>query len=190
MSEAVVGILLAAGQSTRFGSNKLLHRLEDGTPVVLASARHLHSVLPRTLVVVADSDNEIARLMSDEGVEIVTNPHAACGMGSSIGCGVEASPDAKGWLVALADMPYVPEPVIAELAARLARGADLVAPVYRQRRGHPVGFSARHAAALRRLDKDAGARGVLLENADSLELVEVDSEGVLVDLDTPGSRPL
>ena len=45
-------ILLAAGRSSRFGGNKLLHPLADGTPVALAAARNLVAALPGALAVV------------------------------------------------------------------------------------------------------------------------------------------
>jgi len=187
MSGSIAGVLLAAGQSRRFGTNKLLHQLEDGTPMVVACARRLFKVLPRSLGVVADGNSEVARLLAAEGMEVIVNPNAASGMGSSIACAVNASADAAGWLIALGDMPSVPEPVIAAVADGLARGAPLVAPVYRGRRGHPVGFSARFAGALRALSGDKGARDVLLENSAGLLLLETDSEGVLLDRDTPAA---
>jgi molybdenum cofactor cytidylyltransferase len=42
----LVGLLLAAGSATRFGSDKLSHRLPHGVPIALQAARHLHSVIP------------------------------------------------------------------------------------------------------------------------------------------------
>jgi len=185
MSATTVGILLAAGQSMRFGSNKLLHRLNDGTPMVLASARHLHSVLPQTIAVVEDSANDVARLLLKEGVKVVENPLASEGMGTSIARGVAGSPDARGWVIALADMPYIPEAVIQSVVAGLKQGAGIIAPVYKKMRGHPVGFSAHYAQALMQLHTDEGARGVIRENSDSLELFETTEQGVTVDIDTP-----
>src|SRR5690606_38639557 len=95
------------------------------------------------------------------------------GMGTGIACGVAASAAAPGWMIALADMPYVSPAAIRAVAARLQQGADLVAPVYRGRRGHPVGFSRRHAGALMQLRGDAGARAILNANSGTLELIAV-----------------
>ncbi len=184
MSDAVVGILLAAGSGRRFGGNKLLHPLPDGTPLVLASARRLCQALPRRLAVVADGDDEVARLLRAAGLSVVVNARAQRGVGSSIACGVRAAPDAGAWLIALGDMPYLPPPLIRQLAARLAAGAELVAPRCRGRRGHPVGFCARHAAALLALDDDQGARAILTTHAERLVTLDTDDSGVLVDIDT------
>jgi len=185
MSATIVGILLAAGQSTRFGSNKLLHQLNDGTPMVLASARHLHNVLPQTIAVVEDANNEVAKLLAQEGVQVIENPLASEGMGTSIACGVANNPDAQGWVIALADMPCIPETAIRSVVKGLQQGANIIAPVYKKLRGHPVGFSGRYAQALMQLHTDQGARSVIQANSDSLELIETTEKGVIVDIDTP-----
>ena len=190
MSATTVGILLAAGQSMRFGSNKLLHQLNHGTPMVLASVRHLHNVLTQTTAVVEDAHNEVAKLLAQEGVQVVENPLASKGMGTSIACGVASNPGAQGWVIALADMPSIPESVIQSVVTGLERGSDIVAPVYREMRGHPVGFSARYAQALLQLHSDEGARSVIQENSNSLELIETTEKGVIVDIDAPESMQL
>lgn len=190
MSSPVVGILLAAGQSTRFGSNKLLYTLNDGTPMVLACARQLRSVLPRTIAVVEHAGNDVATLLAQDGVTVIENPRASAGMGTSIACGVAGNPDAPGWIIALGDMPCIPEGVIRALTAGLEQGADIIAPVYKKRRGHPVGFSARHAQALMQLQNDEGARSIILANSASLELIETTDSSVITDIDTPDSDQL
>ncbi|MCP4409627.1 MAG: nucleotidyltransferase family protein [Gammaproteobacteria bacterium] len=187
MSSTIVGILLAAGQSTRFGSNKLLHQLNDGTPMVLASAWRLNTVLTATLAVVDDINNEVAKLLTQEGVQVIENPLARLGMGTSIACGVTNKPDAQGWVIALADMPYIPETVIQAVVTGLQQGSDIITPVYKNFRGHPVGFSARHAQALMQLRTDEGARSIIQANSNSLELIETAEKGVIVDIDTQAS---
>jgi molybdenum cofactor cytidylyltransferase len=185
MNADPVGILLAAGRATRFGANKLLYPLDDGMPMAVACARRLRGVLPRVIAVVEDTHHEIAGLLHAEGLRVIANPRAQQGMGTSIACGVAASAAAPGWVVALADMPYVPQAALLALVQRLQQGADLVAPVYYGKRGHPVGFSHRHAAALMQLRADEGGRGILAANGGTLELIAVQDPGVVLDLDRP-----
>jgi molybdenum cofactor cytidylyltransferase len=187
MSSNIVGILLAAGQSTRFGSNKLLYQLHNGTPMVLASARHLYNVLPQTIAVVEDAHNDVARLLTQEGIQIIENPLASEGMGTSIACGVASNSDAQGWVIALADMPCIPETVIQAVVTGLEQASDIIATVYKKMRGHPVGFSARYAQALMQLHTDEGARSVIQANSDVLKLIETTEKGVIVDIDTQES---
>jgi len=184
MTAVCTGILLAAGQSTRFGSSKLLHPLADGTPMAVAAARSLKAVLPRSIAVVADAGSALARQLAGEGLGIVSNPQAAAGMGTSIACGVGASRDAGGWVIALADMPFIPLDIMQAVVAGLGRGADIVAPVCGGRRGHPVGFAARHGPALMLLQGDRGARGIIAANRDRLELIETADTGIIADVDT------
>ena len=187
MSSACTGILLAAGEGRRFGADKLLHPLADGTPMALAAARQLQAALPGSIAVVADADGELAGHLTRLGLQVVANPHAAQGMGTSIACGVVASPAAGGWVIALADMPWVPPAVIRQVAGALGQGADIVAPACQGRRGHPVGFSARHGAALRELRGEAGARGIIEAHLDSLQLLETSERGVITDVDVPAA---
>ena len=187
MMPAPAGILLAAGQSTRFGANKLLHPLADGTPLAVACARTLHSVLTHCIAVVDDSGSEVATLLAAEGMDVIVNARAREGMGTSIACGVAASPESAGWIIALADMPDIPADVVQSIADGLVRGADIMAPVCGGRRGHPVGFAPRHADALQALHTDRGAREIIAAHRDSLELIETQDTGVIRDIDTPAS---
>lgn len=190
MKPSPTGILLAAGQGTRFGSNKLLHALADGTPMAVASARTLYTVLAHCIAVVDDSESDIAKLLAEAGLQVIANAHAREGMGTSIACGVAASPNAGGWIIALADMPGIPARVMQSVADGLVRGADIIAPVYRGQRGHPVGFALRHAAALRALHSDRGARDIIAAHRDTLELIDTQDSGVILDFDTPASLPV
>ena len=188
MKPAPVGILLAAGQGRRFGSNKLLHPLADGMPMAVASAHPLYTVLADCIAVVNDAQDSVARLLAAAGLQVIVNPHAPDGMGTSIACGVAASPDAGGWVIALADMPAIPAHVVQSVADGLSRGADIIAPVYRGRRGHPVGFAPRHAPALRALRGDRGARDIIAAHHGTLELIDTPDSGVIRDIDTPGPQ--
>jgi molybdenum cofactor cytidylyltransferase len=182
------GILLAAGQGRRFGADKLLHPLPDGTPIALAAARRLRAILPHSIAVIANAEGELAGHLAQLGLQVVANPRATQGMGTSIACGVAASPTAAcGWVIALADMPWVPADIIRAIAGALVQGADIVAPFCQGRRGHPVGFSARHGAALQQLRGDAGARGIIAAHRDSLQVIQTAERGVLLDVDVPGA---
>lgn len=182
MNNDPVGILLAAGQSRRFGSNKLLHPV-NGTPMLFAAARKLVAVLPRCLVVISHGLQDYRPQLQQLGLEVVVNQESELGMGSSIACGVAASADASGWLIALADMPYIHEDTVRSVARRLQAGAAIVAPRFAGQRGHPVAFSRDFKEELLVLDNDAGARSILECHHDSLVVIETDDEGVVVDID-------
>ena len=159
------GILLAAGSASRFGAAKLLQPLSDGTPVGVASARTLLQVLPNSIAIVRTGDQALIEAFSAIGLPVVENPLADAGMGSSLAAGVCATSGATGWLIALADMPWLQPATITALSERLNSGVSIVAPVYQGRRGHPVGFSSRWRRELQALSGDRGARDLLAHGA-------------------------
>ena len=182
----VAGILLAAGSSRRFGTNKLLHPLPSGMPLAIASARAMLRAVPNTVAVIRPGDIELSGAFADIGLQCVENPAAEAGMGASLAAGVNAAAGASGWLIALADMPWIESETMAALADRLGLGASIVAPVYQGRRGHPVGFSWQWRAQLANLRGDRGAKSLIAEYREQLELVPVTDAGVLRDVDFPG----
>jgi molybdenum cofactor cytidylyltransferase len=192
-SQDIIGVLLAAGAGTRFGGAKLLaslprpsHGVAAGTPIGVAACLHLVAALPRVIAVVRPRDRELARALEDAGARVLECAEAHEGMGVTLAAAVKASADADGWVVALADMPWIAPATIAAVAARLREGAQLAAPVRAGRRGHPVGFGRAHHAALSTLGGDEGARSIVAAHPDALEIVDVDDPGVLLDVDKPG----
>jgi len=183
MSDAPVGILLAAGKSTRFGSNKLLHPVIDNTPMILLSAKKLVSVLPDSIVVINRELRTLIPQLEVMGLRVVINEQAESGMGSSIACAVGATESHSGWLIMLADMPYIKTETIMLLVNKLKQGASIVAPTVDQQRGHPVGFSQCFNDELLALNKDMGARQILKNHQSELELVAVKDEGIIIDID-------
>jgi molybdenum cofactor cytidylyltransferase len=183
----VVAILLAAGSATRFGSDKLLHRLPHDVPIVVQSARHLRAGFPgRILAVLRPGAGDLAPLLEKEGCEPVPCERAASGMGESLACGVRAAPGADAWLVALGDMPFIRPSSVAAVHEAMLRGAPIAAPYFRARRGHPVGVAARFREELARLEGDAGARDILIRHASEIVKIPVGDPAVLRDIDTPG----
>ena len=181
----ITGILLAAGSARRFGAPKLLHPLHDGLPVAAVAANSLVQVLPNTLAVVKPGDHALIQVFTELGLHIVENPLADEGMGTSLAAGINAAAMADGWLIALADMPWIQPTTITALVDRLENGASMVAPVYAGRRGHPVGFSSRWLQPLRDLCGDKGARDLITQNPDALELLTTEDAGILRDVDYP-----
>ena len=185
MGGAIVGLLLAAGSSRRFGANKLIQPLPDGRSVAVHSCRNLLAGTGNVLAVVRQESGPLAACLRDEGAEVMEFAGADLGMGASLAFAVRSSAEAAGWLVALADMPWIRPMTVGLLVDAMGRGAALVAPVYQGRRGHPVGFSAVFRDRLISLSGDEGARSFLTEHAQVLTLREVDDPGILRDVDLP-----
>lgn len=185
MSRRIVGILLAAGTGTRFGGDKLLHRLADGRPLAVAAAQSLRAACPQVLAVVRPEHAALARKLAAAGCQIVPSPQADHGMGHSLAAGVQAAADADGWLVALADMPFIATDSHQAVLAALHAGASLAAPDYAGRRGHPVGFAPEWFGDLTALSGDQGAKAILEKHRQHVMLCPVDDPGVIRDIDRP-----
>jgi len=185
MSDRPVGVLLAAGKSKRFGSNKLLHPIVDNTPMLLVTAQKIASVLPGSVIVINQALKNYTDQLEQLSLQVVINKQAEQGMGSSIACGVRASQEASGWLIALADMPYIKTDTLTLLANKLNEGARIVAPLFNQQRGHPVGFYHDYLNDLLALRGDTGARYIIQRDQERLEFVPTNDEGVVRDVDYP-----
>jgi len=181
-----IGILLAAGSGSRFGGRKLLHRLQDSTPIGVASLRNLRKALPDVIAVVRTGDDELSELLEREGAAVTFCEDAHLGMAHSLACAIRASLNARGWLITLGDMTFVAPATIGAVARGLEQSGGIVVPAYRGKRGLPVGFGSRFRAELLGLKGDEGARSVIRRHAQDVEIVDCDDAGILRDIDTPG----
>lgn len=153
------GVLLAAGFGKRFDArqDKLLVNLE-GKPVLWHSAKTLINVLPNSIAVIQPHQHQRRRILEALGFHIVQSARAKDGMGYAIADAVQASQAAKGWLVALADMPWVSSDLIQKVSNQIEHSETIVAPRYNKQRGHPVAFGAAWHDKLSGLTGDKGAR--------------------------------
>jgi molybdenum cofactor cytidylyltransferase len=193
---AIAAIVLAAGASSRFGSDKLLHPVTlHGVTMPLAA----HSLLPwletfgQITVVVRQDSQALCNAAVDtlgtgrsEAIRWLVCADAAQGMASSLACGVRANRDAGGWLIGLADMPRVPSAAIAGVRNALLAGANLAAASCEGRRGHPVGFASHYLEELLALEGDKGARLLLEREIANVLHIQTDNDGIFADIDTPG----
>lgn len=183
----ISGILLAAGYGRRFDPSgqhdKLLAPLHDGRPVLWHSARAVCAALPGSLAVVRPGQDERTHWLREAGCEVLETAHAKRGQGAALAAAVRERCTASGWVITLADMPWLAPDVIARVVAALDAPAAIAAPFYQGQRGHPVGFGAAWWPQLSVLDADTGARGVL--EAGTLTRIDASDAGVLRDIDTP-----
>lgn len=184
-SDSITGILLAAGASRRFGGDKLTSRLPDNIPVAVQACRNLIAGTGQVLAVIRPGAETLKALLEAEGAEVAECPDADQGMGSSLAFGIQCSAGASGWLVALADMPWIKPSSIRQVAAAISQGAAIAAPVWHGQRGHPVGFNARFFNELSALSGDTGAKALLASNLPHIVTLDCGDPGILWDIDHP-----
>lgn len=193
----VIGVLLAAGTSSRFGAaNKLLADVDD-EPMVRHAARTLRNARLSNVVVVLGCEEEAVRdalvgpgidndESSGEAYRFVTNPDYERGLSTSVERGVDAAAafDADAVVFLPGDMPSVDRTTVDLLVDAFRSGlADAVAAGYDGRRGNPVLFSRRYFPALRDVGGDVGGKQVLLD-AERGAVVETGDPGTVDDVDT------
>jgi molybdenum cofactor cytidylyltransferase len=183
--KTIVGLLLAAGSATRFGSDKLCHALPHGVAIAVQSCRHLKSEVDVVFAVLRPGQDSLKESLRNEGCEVVVCDNAMQGMGASLACAARAAGERGGYLVALGDMPFIRRSSIAAVRDSLAAGAPLAAPYWRGRRGHPVGIGGSFHGDLLQLKGDEGARKLLAANEQLIVKIPLGDPGVLRDIDTP-----
>ncbi len=184
----IAAIVLAAGKSSRMGSNKLLADF-GGKPLLRHGVENILGSDVQKIVVVTGNEPELAKaaLQSLE-VEFVHNENFAKGLSTSLKRGLAALPaDTDAALICLGDMPLIDAQTINRLISSfsVADHRTICVPVHDGKRGNPVLWGRQHFPGLQAIEGDQGGR--LLMDALSDEVVEVDvkSGGVLVDVDTP-----
>lgn len=186
----MIGILLAAGFSSRFGpQDKLLQLLPDGRPIALAAAQALVAAIPVSVAVVREENVALKAQLSAAGLIVITCPSEAQLMADSLSYAVRYAsqlPAAQdGFVIALADMPYIAPATIQQVTARLKQDAGIVIPTYQGQRGHPVAFAAKFAEALMQLQGDQGARAVIQQHPEDVTMLPCEDAGILADIDIP-----
>jgi molybdenum cofactor cytidylyltransferase len=182
----VAALVLAAGRSTRMGSNKLAAPLRGRPMLQHVVDAALASRARPVLVVTGHEPDKVAASLVGRAVTLVANPHFAQGLSTSLKAGLLALPDAAaGAVVLLGDMPEVGAPVIdALIAAFTANPAvNAVVPMHQGQRGNPVLLGRHLFEAAMRLDGDAGARRLL--DGEGVLALPVADAAVLRDIDTP-----
>ena len=178
-------LLLAAGRSRRYGSDKRLAIMEDGRRLLDVSvSRVVSSGLP-LLVCVGKGDTELLADLTSRHIPCFASPNFASGMGSTLADGMASVP--TSWtavIIALADMPMIESATYRLVANALGQGR-IVTPVYLGQRGHPVGFDQCYFHRLKSLRGDLGARKLIDANRASVVALKVNDSGVLLDVDTP-----
>ncbi|WP_299258297.1 nucleotidyltransferase family protein [uncultured Kushneria sp.] len=190
----MLGLILAAGHSRRFGSDKRLAALGGQTLLAATTARLAPHV--SSIVVMLRHGEHAKAFGLPEETHILQAPSSPIGMGTSLAAAVSAllaSSDSRhqrceALALMLGDMPAVRAETLQALAEQ-ARHDMIVRPYHQGRAGHPVIFGRAYWPALTELEGDEGARELLRRYPSHVVMLDVNDPGILTDIDTPDDLP-
>ena len=181
----IEAIVLAAGKGERLGVIKPL-LLIDNEPALTRVIRAVKQTsVKQTIVVLGYAADKIMNTIDLSDCRVVINQEFGSGMSSSLRVGIKSlSPRADGFLILLADMPYISSGTIQTVVVAGTTGARIVAPYYHGQRGFPVYLHKSCCKELiATLTGDIGARDFIAKYQEQLLGVEVDDSGAVSDID-------
>ena len=191
MKTPTAGIILAAGESTRFGHPKQLVRLAGRFLIEWALTAALGSNLDHVVLVLGCEHERIRRSLgsatADPKCEIVVNRNYRTGQSSSLRTGLlRVQHEFPSVMFLLGDQPLVDAALINLLLERYleSQKANCI-PTHRGKRGNPVIFGSAFYPQLLRLSGDKGARGLITAHPDDVLAVEIAEPAAFHDIDRP-----
>ena len=201
MSARVAGVLLAAGQGSRFGQPKALVEL-DGQTLAERGVHMLQAGGADPILIVTGAAPVV--LAPADQVHTVYNEEWRTGMGSSLRAALRAlseaaepddtvlspadtvlPPDVAAVVVALADQPLVGAGAVARLIAAYRAGAEVAVAAYDGKPRNPVLLAREHwPEVIATATGDQGARAFLRARPDLVTRIECGDTGRPDDIDT------
>jgi molybdenum cofactor cytidylyltransferase len=191
MKTPTAGIVLAAGQSTRFGKPKQLVPLNGRLLIEWALEAALGSKLDRVVLVLGCEHERIRRCLrsatAHSKCEIVVNPDYLSGQSTSLKTGLlRVRHEFQSVMFLLGDQPLVDAPLIDLLLERyLESEKTICVPTYRAERGNPTIFGSAFYPELLKLSGDKGARDLISAHPDDVIAVEIAEPALFHDIDRP-----
>ena len=189
-SLSVAAVLLAAGAGTRMGYKpKSLLEL-DGVPLIRRQIMALQCVgVTELVVVLGHHESEIAPLLKDFAVTLVTNPNPDASPISSQRLGLQSlTGQADVVLMALADQPLIDGQDVMQLIDAYKERpecTDLVFPRVQGQPGNPVIFSAKVRLDMLACPPEVGCKQWRQQHMSQVHAFDCDNLHFVQDVDTP-----
>lgn len=183
-----VGVLLAAGESSRMGRPKPLLPWRGTTMVEYQMNSLLQGGCDRVIVVTGKYDSEMAPLLTDRpGVIRAYNPNYAEGKATSVETGIREVPDGVKSIVLLAvDQPRPAWVIERLLKVHTEFGASATSPGHGGHGGHPLVFDSSLREKLAAVtEAEEGVRSIFKQTDLNHHRVEFESAIVRLDINTP-----
>lgn len=185
---SIRGIVLAAGQSTRFGHDTTKQLLPfRGEPLVRRAVKAMvASRVTETVVVTGHQQDQVREALAGLDVLPIHNPAFRRGQSTSVRTGLRGlGPETAAVVVSPCDQPWLDAAVIdALIETFLLTRPPAVVPRFGEQRGAPTLIARTLFPSLEALEGDQGARGLLANLGDAVAHVQLSSDRPLRDIDT------
>jgi molybdenum cofactor cytidylyltransferase len=168
--------------------NKLLIEIGDRPIISHTVDAIIGSNATHVIVVTGHQRSELERALWGKRVRLIHNAAYRRGLSSSLRCGLAAiSVQVNAVLICLGDMPLITSADINCLIAAFRRSPHSVVciPTFEGMRGHPVIFPRALLSELAELQGDIGAKRWIAQNGNRVRSVEMKTDAVLIDIDSP-----
>lgn len=183
--QSLAAIILAAGNSSRFGSNKLLYPVNN-IPMYKHTVNLINELQPAQKIIVT----KYPKLYQDinANFHIVENYATDLGQSHSMQLGIKKSlqldNQITGFLFIVSDQPYLTLASLVKLYATWQTKQGICALSYKQKRGNPIIFDRKYLNELLAIKGDIGGRSIIKNHLSELTLVEANFAKELCDIDT------
>jgi molybdenum cofactor cytidylyltransferase len=193
----ICGVILAAGGSTRMGTDKALlpwppatGARGSGQTFLSAAIESLNAFSEIVIVVVGVNEPNVAPLVYANGAALVRNPAPERGQFSSLQIGLQEvlNRGRDAAIITLVDRPPVAPATLEKLCdAFISRAHDkwAVVPEYQGKHGHPFLVARELMEAFLKADGTANAQEVEHQHQQHIEYVVVSDAAVTLNVDTP-----
>ena len=187
----IMGVILAAGNSTRMGKdNKLLRNVGDASLVRNTAVEMLNSDVDSCCIVLGYQSDKVAEVIKDLNINLILNPFWQEGQASSLKAALNTLDDTySDLLIMLGDLPGVKSRhinrVIEEHLLTNNRRSKITIPSFNGKKGNPVIWGRSFFPDLSNLEGDVGGRALFKHHPAAINLLDMDDPAVVTDTDTP-----
>jgi len=184
--DEIWAVILAAGESKRMGTPKMLLPFNGSTMIECVIANVRKSEVDNILVVLGAEKEALIQLAGKLHIKYCYNENFKEGMLSSVQCGFKNLPSGcKASLVFQGDQPLItPNTINTVINAYASSEKGIVISVYEKKRGHPILIDIKYRNDIERLSPDDGLRSLAYMFPSDVLEVDTDESGILRDFDT------
>ena len=193
MNSKPIGLLIAAGLSSRMGKPKAL-LLQDDLPFAIVILQKMILVCDNIIVVLGHSVEKIRKELqvfiniSDElksGVKFIINEQYEKGMFSSLKCGLNKVKNSEWLLYHFVDQPGLPEKFYQEFTNQIDNEHDWIQPAYKNEKGHPLLLHNSIFNSILELPDDSSLKEISKNSSVRKKLWDCNHKEILQDIDYP-----